>query len=1214
MKNYLLVSQCQGKSLRTTRRIASSFLSRLGDTTWHGTLSEEALRILVLALKRQANQNSCIAVYDVSGRARRKVVHIGNLRRYSSDGDYAFSVHAGSTKPQGNLSSMMPLLSKMTVLAGLLHDLGKGTVRFQDKLDYGVKHDKGLADAIRHEVISVLMAEPLLAFLAKSDQQVIQTNPRLIGDWCTEFLQKSLTKFKASDHDDLTRQSSLIAGHLSTKTFSSESWSRESIIHTSILWMILSHHHLPEGVQDDGLKVGIPYNPYGGSHYFLKIRDTNGIGDDENIEPITGFEVKDFNSNLTICTLSKTSAPVLQPWDDIEWCRAVIQAYRRLAKLEAAADHYLPKNAIEENSSWATALAYMGRTALVYADYMISSEKQPARRQRAPGAIYANTTKVLETSVYADTLTVHLLGVGRRAGQYFAQMFMQQDSVMHSFSSLSRDERNSLMPGLNKRSTDARYQWQDKVRDNLRPKASNSPFFGSVMGKTGAGKTRGNIMLMHAMKEDMRFTCAIGLRSLVNQTHKAYLEPFIGISDDHLALLVGESQGGANRASQDVQGTGNDLVQDTEMLLGDYIIEGQSIFNHPLGKLYDSKKQRAMLSQPVQVMTVDHIMPGASLGRSSELKLLLHLMGTDIVLDEIDDYPVSSQCALMRMAFVSGVFGRSFVLSSATATPIIQKAFFNAWQAGLSHHRQLFQFPGKEVSPRAVLVSHVEGSEAMLVDPENFDPACDRFVTAVVQEAAHNARHQIEIVTLGALPTDPPSHLSAFYKKKYLSYSQHQALVQQIKGAHDHHHVNSQEVSVSSGFVRFNNVRNAQHLALVLNQWVDDTTLFVPVCYHSQMMAMERQQIEALLLELNCRKSNATLNGDERILSHSLTLDAVKKAREGGMTQIIFVVCTTNLLEVGRDHDYDWAILEPASTRSMVQSCGRVWRHRNKFPFPGVANIWMFNKSVRALTGEEDETTKAKIKHLWSRFGIEDETLGDNHQNPLISMSVPLSEISRDALSELNIEMPSTLDGQVTKGTAFKKAVIGHQAILSCHKAWQSLFQLPYSRVHAGLCLEMPQNAACAFMQSMEAAHQHIHLRGSDKSGSALACQYPSGERYALEPVYRLTSHHPRQRRLRAPDEGYVLHYDAKRRGFAADGHARNNWWVTDKKGESKEFNFEFRKPATGWLWQPIALEEFLERNDQASSRASRIAIRKDQFEKLGDFFYMSGIGLLKKP
>ena len=42
----------------------------------------------------------------------------------------------------------------------------------------------------------------------------------------------------------------------------------------------------------------------------------------------------------------------------------------------------------------------------------------------------------------------------------------------------------------------------------------------------------------------------------------------------------------------------------------------------------------------------------------------------------------------------------------------------------------------------------------------------------------------------------------------------------------------------------------------------------------------------------------------------------------------IFMVLATPVAEVGRDHDYDWAIVKPSSMRSIIQLAGRVWRHR----------------------------------------------------------------------------------------------------------------------------------------------------------------------------------------------------------------------------------------------------------------------------------------------
>ena len=44
----------------------------------------------------------------------------------------------------------------------------------------------------------------------------------------------------------------------------------------------------------------------------------------------------------------------------------------------------------------------------------------------------------------------------------------------------------------------------------------------------------------------------------------------------------------------------------------------------------------------------------------------------------------------------------------------------------------------------------------------------------------------------------------------------------------------------------------------------------------------------------------------------------------------IFIVFGTAVTEVGRDHDYDWAIAEPSSMRSLIQLAGRLQRHREQ--------------------------------------------------------------------------------------------------------------------------------------------------------------------------------------------------------------------------------------------------------------------------------------------
>jgi CRISPR-associated endonuclease/helicase Cas3 len=58
------------------------------------------------------------------------------------------------------------------------------------------------------------------------------------------------------------------------------------------------------------------------------------------------------------------------------------------------------------------------------------------------------------------------------------------------------------------------------------------------------------------------------------------------------------------------------------------------------------------------------------------------------------------------------------------------------------------------------------------------------------------------------------------------------------------------------------------------------------------------------------------------------------------------MVLATPVAEVGRDHDYDWAIVEPSSMRSIIQLAGRVWRHRPE-KLANEPNILLLQYNIR---------------------------------------------------------------------------------------------------------------------------------------------------------------------------------------------------------------------------------------------------------------------------
>ncbi len=68
---------------------------------------------------------------------------------------------------------------------------------------------------------------------------------------------------------------------------------------------------------------------------------------------------------------------------------------------------------------------------------------------------------------------------------------------------------------------------------------------------------------------------------------------------------------------------------------------------------------------------------------------------------------------------------------------------------------------------------------------------------------------------------------------------------------------------------------------------------------------------------------------------------------------IIFILVATPVEEVGRDHDFDWSIIEPSSVGSIIQLAGRVNRHRVFCADIKYPNIALMQINLRALKGTD---------------------------------------------------------------------------------------------------------------------------------------------------------------------------------------------------------------------------------------------------------------------
>lgn len=106
--------------------------------------------------------------------------------------------------------------------------------------------------------------------------------------------------------------------------------------------------------------------------------------------------------------------------------------------------------------------------------------------------------------------------------------------------------------------------------------------------------------------------------------------------------------------------------------------------------------------------------------------------------------------------------------------------------------------------------------------------------------------------------------------------------------------------------------------------------------YHSQFPLLLRSAIESRL--------DATLKREQPDAVFALP-EIRQRLERFDEPEQLFIVLGSPVTEVGRDHDYDWALVEPSSMRSLIQLAGRVRRHR---PEPwSTTNVQIFDSNLR---------------------------------------------------------------------------------------------------------------------------------------------------------------------------------------------------------------------------------------------------------------------------
>ncbi|MBP7544151.1 MAG: type I-F CRISPR-associated helicase Cas3 [Acidovorax sp.] len=917
--NVLFVSQCSKRALTETRRILDQFAERRGDRTWQTPITQAGLDTVRKLLRQSARKNTAVACHWIRGRDHSELLWVvGDTRQFNDQGAVPTNTTASNVLRAGDENAWhhLPLMTALAALSALLHDLGKATQAFQERL-----RNPGLRERnhYRHEWVSVRLFQAFVG--SDGDAGWLQ---RLTA--CADA-DTNAQAFEALwlDH---AGASLLRDGLDEPQAQRSPPFARLPPLAQAVAWLVFTHHRLPclpvqrqDGSCDEDIDASrATYRRFGAHPGSVNAGD---------LEAVLARVSADWNepreSAVAIATIaSHWHFPHGLPVVTTAWRKQAARYARKLLELVQS-----PVNAQALHDPFAM---HVSRLCLILADHHYSSITDRERRQPYLNDGYplgANTVKNNSCSRFPDkrqgpifnqTLDEHLLGVQAHA-----------TLVARSLPSLARSlpALHNHKP-LKKRSADARFAWQDKAADlaaSVRPQAAVQGAFIVNMASTGCGKTLGNARIMNALADPatgLRCAFAIGLRTLTLQTGRSFQDD-LNLNDDQLAIQVG---GAASRAlfdywEQQAEASGSASRQDLTDEAGSVLYEGND--QHPLlQRLTDDGQVRRLIAAPLLVCTVDHLTPATeSLRSGRQIAPMLRLMSGDLVLDEPDDFDMADLPALTRLVHWAGLLGSRVLLSSATLPPALVEGLFMAYRAGrgvFQKHRS--ERPGEPVNICCLWVDEFHQTAQNCAGGANFRDAHSTYVQKRLSRLQQtDVRRWARIAPL---PTNWPG-MSKDQRRTDFAHLVLEQAWQLHQQPHNHATDPASGKCISLGLIRMANIAPLFDVALAIYQLgAPAPGVRVHLCvYHAQYPLLLRSAIEQQLDALLNRRG--AQGGPDPALQRPALRALIDAHPE---PHHLFIVLGSPVTEVGRDHDYDWAVVEPSSMRSLIQLAGRVRRHR----------------------------------------------------------------------------------------------------------------------------------------------------------------------------------------------------------------------------------------------------------------------------------------------
>ena len=885
------ISQCQKKAHGRTRRVLDAFANRIGDNAWQTLITQEGLEAVKKLLRKTASKNTAVSCHWIRSRSRSDLLWIvGNRKQFDSKGNVPVNITAENHNISERFFMNTEIIALLSSLAGFFHDVGKANTLFQCKLKPNNPYKN--YEPYRHEWVSLRIFQ---AFVHNQNDR--------------EWLEKLSNITNSAEEEMIGRLEELKDGITSIPCPAIQVLSPESPpIAKIIAWLIVSHHRLPvypkKGANDPDMAQIDKwlYNFFGPSWNSPQCLPDNDWTEEEK------------KNNWCF----SDGTPLLS----VQWQTHVGLVAQKILRYQPILD---------QNKNWLTQqfTAHIARLSLMLADHYYSSdepdessepEKTTPKWQDRNYPAYANSRKDKQGNKQGkQKLDEHNIAVGIYAGKIAKALPALRDE-------LPKLPVNKM---LEKSTKEPDFVWQNRAYElakKIRKDTSEYGFFGICQASTGTGKTLANARIMYGISEpeECRFNIALGLRTLTMQTAEA-LRKELHVGEDALTMLVGSqavkdlyANSQSEKADSDKQ-TGSEssesLLQDDIEVIGE-TIDYQSDFTK---WIKHEPKIIKLIQAPILVSTIDYLMPASEGIRGGrQIAPMLRLLTSDLVLDEPDDFNLDDLPALCRLVNWAGMLGSRVLLSTATIPPILARALFQAYQAG---RKQYTEVNGKEGLSETICCAWFDEFKQpktqLISNTDCFKAAHKSFVSTRVTNIEKNTLplRKAKLVDIGT---------EAEYAQKPSEKLAH-TIKQSIHTLHQAHAINVYDKKISIGLVRMANIDPLVHVAktLLREDAPNDTRIHYCI-YHGRFPLIQRSSIERTLDKALNRN-----NTIEEWVSDSGIAEIVKDCTESNH---IFVVIATSVAEVGRDHDYDWAIIEPSSMRSIIQLAGRVQRHRKMEP------------------------------------------------------------------------------------------------------------------------------------------------------------------------------------------------------------------------------------------------------------------------------------------